>query len=82
MSTVQEDIERARTQGTQVETTASNQKIIDAIKKRNKDLLKRQEAAKKTLKSKKEFYDIYIKELATGKGILGDKQGKQLSKFE
>ena len=82
MSTVQEDIERARTQGTQVETTASNQKIIDEIKKRNKDLLKRQEAAKKTLKSKKEFYDIYIKELATGKGILGDKQGKQLSKFE
>jgi hypothetical protein len=79
---VQTDIERAKTQGTQAETAASNQKILDAIKKRNDDLAKRQKEAKASLKSKKEFYDIYIRELATGKGILGDKQGKKLTTQE
>lgn len=80
--TVQQDIERTKNQGTQAETAASNQKILDAIRKRNEDLAKRQKAAKASLKSKKEFYDIYIKELATGKGILGDKQGKKLTPQE
>ena len=76
---VQTDIDRAKNQGTQAETAASNEKILAAIRKRNADLAERQKQAKKDLKSKKEFYDIYIKELATGKGILGDKQGKKLS---
>jgi len=79
---VQEDIERAKTQGTQAETAASNQKILDAIKKRNTDLAERQKQAKKDVKSKKEFYDIYIRELATGKGILGNNKGKKLSTVE
>ena len=76
---VQEDIERAQTQGTQVQTAAANQKILDAIRKRNADLEERQKQAKKDIKSKKEFYDIYIRELATGKGILGKNKGKKLS---
>jgi hypothetical protein len=79
---VQTDIDRAKNQGTQAETAASNEKILAAIRKRNADLAERQKQAKKDLKSKKEFYDIYIRELATGKGILGNNKGKKLSTVE
>lgn len=76
---VQTDIDRAKNQGTQAETAASNEKILSAIRKRNADLAERQKQAKKDVKSKKEFYDIYIRELATGVGILGKNKGKKLS---
>lgn len=82
MSSVQTDIDRAKNQGTQAETAASNEKILSAIRKRNADLAERQKQAKKDVKSKKEFYDIYIRELATGKGILGNNKGKKLSTVE
>ena len=47
--TVEEDIKAKQNQGTQAETTAANKAKLDAIKKRNDDLAKRQKEAKKTL---------------------------------
>jgi hypothetical protein len=73
---VQEDIERAKGQGGQAQTAAENQKVLDAIRKRNEDLAKRQKEAKKLLESKKAIYDNYIVQLSTGKS-----KGKTLSKF-
>lgn len=76
---VQEDIQRAQTQGTQAQTAASNKSATEATRRYNADLAERQKQAKKDVKSKKEFYDIYIRELATGRGILGKNKGKKLS---
>jgi hypothetical protein len=73
---VEEDILRAQSKGTQAQTAAGNQKIIDAINKRNADLEKRQKEARKLLESKKAIYDNYIVQLSTGKS-----KGKTLSKF-
>jgi hypothetical protein len=73
---VEEDILRAQNKGTQAQTAAGNQKIIDAINKRNADLEKRQKEARKLLESKKAIYDNYIVQLSTGKS-----KGKTLSKF-
>jgi hypothetical protein len=73
---VQEDIERAKGQSGQAQTAAENQKVLDAIRKRNEDLAKRQKEAKKLLESKKAIYDNYIVQLSTGKS-----KGKTLSKF-
>lgn len=74
--TVEEDIKAKQNQGTQAETTAANKAKLDAIKKRNDDLAKRQKEAKKTLESSKMIYDNYITQLSTGKS-----KGKTLSKF-
>ncbi len=74
---VEEDILRAQNKGTQAQTAAGNQKIIDAIKQRNADLEKRQKEARKLLESKKAIYDNYIVQLSTGKS-----KGKTLSKFK
>jgi hypothetical protein len=74
--TVEEDIKAKQNQGTQAETTAANKAKLDAIKKRNDDLAKRQKEAIKTLESSKMIYDNYITQLSTGKS-----KGKTLSKF-
>jgi hypothetical protein len=71
---VEEDIKAKQSQGTQAETAAGNKAILDAIRKRNEDLAKRQKEAKKTLESKKAFYDLYITQLSTGTS-----KGKKLS---
>jgi len=73
---VKEDIEAKQNQGTQAETAASNKAKLDAIRKRNADLEKRQADAKRSLKTKKIMYDSYITQLSTGKS-----KGKTLSKF-
>jgi hypothetical protein len=74
--TVEEDIKAKQNQGTQAETAAANKAKLDAIKKRNDDLAKRQKEAKRTLESSKMIYDNYITQLSTGKS-----KGKTLSKF-
>lgn len=74
--TVEEDIKAKQNQGTQAETAATNKAKLDAIKKRNDDLAKRQKEAKRTLESSKMIYDNYITQLSTGKS-----KGKTLSKF-
>jgi hypothetical protein len=71
---VEEDIKAKQSQGTQAETAAGNKAILDAIRKRNEDLAKRQKEAKKALESKKAFYDVYITQLSTGTS-----KGKKLS---
>jgi hypothetical protein len=71
---VEEDIKAKQNQGTQAETAAGNKAILDAIRKRNEDLAKRQKEAKKALESKKAFYDVYITQLSTGTS-----KGKKLS---
>jgi len=73
---VEEDIKAKQKQGTQAETAASNKAKLDAIRKRNNDLAKRQKEAKRTLESSKMVYDNYIIQLSTGKS-----KGKTLSKF-
>ena len=73
---VEEDIKAKQKQGTQAETAAANKAKLDAIRKRNDDLAKRQKEAKRTLESSKMVYDNYIIQLSTGKS-----KGKTLSKF-
>jgi hypothetical protein len=73
--TVEEDIKAKQSQGTQAETAAANKAKLDAIRKRNDDLAKRQKEAKRTLESSKMVYDNYITQLSTGKS-----KGKTLSK--
>jgi hypothetical protein len=73
---VEEDIKAKQNQGTQAETAASNKAKLDAIRKRNDDLAKRQKEAKRSLESSKIIYDNYITQLSTGKS-----KGKTLSKF-
>ena len=64
---VTEDIEAKQKQGTQADTAAANKAKIDAIRKRNADLEKRQADAKRSLKTQKIMYDDYIRILSTGK---------------
>jgi hypothetical protein len=71
---VEEDIKNKQNQSTQAETAAANKAKLDAIRKRNEDLAKRQKEAKKALESKKAFYDVYITQLSTGTS-----KGKKLS---
>ena len=72
---VKEDIEAKQNQGTQADTAAANKEKLDAIRKRNADLEKRQAEAKRALKTKKIIYDMYITQLSTGKS-----KNKTLSK--
>jgi hypothetical protein len=71
---VEEDIKARQNQATQTETASSNKAKLDAIRKRNEDLAQRQKEAKKSLESKKAFYNLYITQLSTGKS-----KGKKLS---
>jgi hypothetical protein len=64
---VEEDIKAKQNQGTQAETAAANKEKIDAIKKRNEELKKRQADAKRSLRTQKIIYDGYILILSTGK---------------
>lgn len=75
--TVAEDIKNKQNKSTQAETAAEREKVLNAIKKRNEDLAKRQKEAKKLLESKKAIYDLYITQLSTGKS-----KGKKLSDFK
>jgi hypothetical protein len=75
--TVAEDIKNKQNQSTQAETAAEREKILNAIKKRNEELAKRQKEAKRMLESKKAIYDLYITQLSTGKS-----KGKKLSDFK
>jgi hypothetical protein len=68
--TVAEDIKNKQNKSTQA-------KILNAIKKRNEELAKRQKEAKRMLESKKAIYDLYITQLSTGKS-----KGKKLSDFK
>lgn len=72
---VKEDIEATKRAESQAATAAANKEKLDAIKKRNADLEKRQADAKRSLKTKKIMYDSYIIQLSTGKS-----KGKTLSK--
>lgn len=74
---VEEDIKNKQNQSTQAETAVEREKILNAIKKRNEELAKRQKEAKKLLESKKAIYDLYITQLSTGKS-----KGKKLSDFK
>jgi hypothetical protein len=64
---VTEDIEAKQNQATQVETSSANKAKLDAIRKRNADLEKRQADAKRALKTYKIMYDDYIRKLSSGK---------------
>jgi hypothetical protein len=75
--TVAEDIKNKQNQSAQAETAAEREKILNAIKKRNEELAKRQKEAKRMLESKKAIYDLYITQLSTGKS-----KGKKLSDFK
>ena len=72
---VEEDIKATERAKSQAETAAANKAKLDAIKKRNADLEKRQADAKRSLKTKQIIYDSYITQLSTGKS-----KGKTLSK--
>ena len=74
---VEEDIKNKQNQSAQAETAAEREKILNAIKKRNEELAKRQKEAKRMLESKKAIYDLYITQLSTGKS-----KGKKLSDFK
>jgi len=64
---VKEDIEAAERAKSQTGTAAVNKEKIDAIKKRNEELKKRQADAKRSLRTQKIMYDEYILILSTGK---------------
>lgn len=74
---VQADIEKANREKSQQETAAANKAIIDAIKKRNDELKKRQTEAKRSLPQVETVYQNYIQILTSGK-----RKGKTLSKTE
>jgi hypothetical protein len=76
---VEQDIQNKQNQATQAETAAENKKILDAIRKRNQDLAKRQKEAKRIIGSKKSIYDLYIQQLSTGIAAVGENKGKKLS---
>lgn len=76
---VEQDIQNKQNQATQAETAAENKKILDAIRKRNLDLAKRQKEAKRIIGSKKSIYDLYIQQLSTGIAAVGENKGKKLS---
>lgn len=76
---VEQDIQNKQNQATQAETAAENKKILDAIRKRNEDLAKRQKEARRIIGSKKSIYDLYIQQLSTGIAAVGENKGKKLS---
>lgn len=71
---VAEDVAALQAGKTQGQTAEANKKIIDAIKKRNAALVKRQTEAKRKLAEKQVIYNQYIAQLASGKS-----KGKTLS---
>jgi len=76
---VEQDIQNKQNQATQAQTAAENKKILDAIRKRNEDLAKRQKEARRIIGSKKSIYDLYIQQLSTGIAAVGENKGKKLS---
>ena len=64
---VEEDIKATERAKSQAETAASNKAKLDAIKKRNEELKKRQADAKRSLRTQEIIYDGYILILSTGK---------------
>jgi hypothetical protein len=73
---VEKDIEAAKKAESQAATAAANKEKLDAIRKRNADLEKRQADAKRALKTYKIMYDDYIRKLSTG-----TEKGKKLSDY-
>jgi hypothetical protein len=73
---VTKDIEAAKQAESQAATAAANKEKIDAIRKRNANLEKRQADAKRALKTYKIMYDDYIRKLSAG-----TEKGKKLSDY-
>ena len=73
---VEKDIEATKRAESQAATAAANKEKLDAIKKRNADLEKRQADAKRALKTYKIMYDDYIRKLSSG-----TEKGKKLSDY-
>ncbi len=73
---VEKDIEATKQAESQAATAAANKAKLDAIRKRNADLEKRQADAKRALKTYKIMYDDYIRKLSTG-----TEKGKKLSDY-
>ena len=79
---VEEDIKTRQSQTANAASSAESKKVLDAIRKRNADLAKRQQEAKKKLASLKSLYDTYISELAAGEFAIGENQGKKFTPAE
>ena len=73
---VEKDIEATKQAESQAATAAANKAKLDAIRKRNADLEKRQADAKRALKTYKIMYDDYIRKLSSG-----TEKGKKLSDY-
>jgi len=73
---VEKDIEATKQAESQAATAAANKEKLDAIRKRNADLEKRQADAKRALKTYKIMYDDYIRKLSSG-----TEKGKKLSDY-
>ncbi len=73
---VEKDIEATKRAESQAATAAANKEKLDAIRKRNADLEKRQADAKRALKTYKIMYDDYIRKLSSG-----TEKGKKLSDY-
>lgn len=79
---VEEDVKTRQSQTANAASSAESKKVLDAIRKRNADLAKRQQEAKKKLASLKSLYDTYISELAAGEFAIGENQGKKFTPAE
>ena len=73
---VEKDIEATKRAESQAATAAANKEKLDAIRKRNADLEKRQADAKRALKTYKIMYDDYIRKLSSS-----TEKGKKLSDY-